>query len=390
MSPPDRPSFPRLRFALLLGGMIALAVVLYGVASRASEAARVAKWTAAQALPVVAVVHPGSSAAGRALELPGRLEAYARAPIYARVGGYVKSWTFDIGAAVKAGAVLAEIDTPDLDQQLLQARADLATAEANAELARTTARRWQKVVASGAVARQDADEKQGDLNAKESMVKAARANVERLSALKGYARLTAPFDGVVTARSADVGALVNAGSAAGQELFVVSDLRRLRVYVNVPQSLVPSVPFGTAAEIVVPDRPNAPLTAKVGASAQAVNAASGTTLMQLEVDNPEGTLLPGSYATVRLALPADATALSIPASALIVDAKGVAVAVVDGEHKVHLKPVRIARDYGKTVQIGSGLTVEDRVIESPPDGLAEGAAVRLAGEDVAAKAKPEP
>lgn len=390
MSPADRPSFPRLKFALILGGVVALAVVLSGVASRASESARLAQWTAAQALPVVAVVSPGSAGGARALELPGRLEAIARAPIYARVGGYLRSWTYDIGAAVKAGALLAELDTPDLDQQLLQARADLATAEANAALARTTAQRWQKVVQSGAVARQDADEKQGDLAAKESMVKAARANVERLSALKGYARLTAPFDGVVTARSVDVGALVNAGSAAGQELFVVSDLRRLRIYVNVPQSLVPSVPAGTTAEIVVPDHPNAPLTAKISASAQAVNAATGTTLMQLEVDNPEGLLLPGGYATVRLALQVDPNALSIPASALIFDAKGLAVAVVDAEHKVHLKPVRITRDLGKSVLIGSGLDAADRVIESPPDGLTEGAAVRLAGEDSATKGKPEP
>ena len=379
--PENRKPFRRLKLAAVIAAAVAFGVVAYGVATRAAENSRLKDWTEAQALPTVAVVTPVNAANGSALELPGRLEAYSRAPIYARVSGYLKNWKYDIGAAVKSGAVLAEIETPDLDQQLLQARADLTNAQANAELAQTTATRWQQVLKSGAVAKQDADEKLGDLRAKQALVKAAQANVERLAATKNFTRLTAPFDGVVTARNTDVGALINAGAAtgaAGQELFVVSDTRKLRVYVNVPQNYVPNVPGGTKAEIRVPEHPDKTYTAIVDASSQSVNANSGTTLMQLSVDNAAGELLPGGYANVRLDLPKGAAVLSLPPSALIFDAKGLSVATVGADNRVSLKPVTIARDLGKTVEIGSGITATDRVIENPPDGIAAGAEVRIA------------
>ena len=379
MSQLDRKkSWRGLRIAGALALVVALIIVAHGVITRAAEGSRLHDWTEAQALPTVAVISPGNDANSGGLELPGRLEAFTRAPIYARVSGYLKSWKYDIGARVKAGDLLAEIETPDLDQQLLQVRADLITAQANAALAQTTAKRWQSLASTGAVARQDVDEKIGDYTAKQAMVKAAMANVDRLIAMKNFTRIVAPFDGIVTARNTDVGALINVGGSSGQELFVVSDVRKLRVYVNVPQTNVPSVPPGTKATISVPDRPNAKYSATVESSSQSVNAASGTALMQLIVDNQADDLLPGGYASVRLDLANHGDALSVPASALIFDAKGLSIATVDPGNRVIIKPVTIARDLGKLVELGSGVAANDRVIESPPDGIATGAEVRIA------------
>jgi RND family efflux transporter MFP subunit len=385
MSPLDRKnSWRGLRIAGVIAVVAAIIIVAHGVITRAAESSRLHDWTEAQALPTVAVISPGNGANSSGLELPGRLEAFTRAPIYARVSGYLKSWKYDIGARVKAGDLLAEIETPDLDQQLLQVRADLTTAQANAALAQTTAKRWQSLANTGAVARQDVDDKVGDYTAKQAMVKAAMANVERLIAMKNFTHIVAPFDGVVTARNTDVGALINVGGASGQELFVVSDVRKLRVYVNVPQTNVPSVQPGTQATISVPDRPNAKYSATVESSSQSVNAASGTALMQLIVDNQAGDLLPGGYASVRLDLAGRGDVLSVPASALIFDAKGLSIATVDADNRVLIKPVTIARDLGKLVELGSGVAATDRVIESPPDGIASGAEVRIA----AAASKP--
>jgi RND family efflux transporter MFP subunit len=387
MSQPDHPlRAPRgLRTVGIVAAVAAVAIVAFGVITRAAERSRLRDWTEAQAIPVVAVSLPASSANSSGLELPGRLEAYARAPIYARINGYLKSWKHDIGARVKAGDLLAEIETPDLDQQLLQARADLVTAQANATLAQTTAKRWETVLKSGAVAKQDVDEKVADQNAKLAMVKSAQANVDRLVAMKAFARITAPFDGTVTARDTDVGALINAGSgsASGPQLFVVSDTRKLRVYVNVPQNYVPEVPPGTKGTIRVPEHADRSYAATVEASAQSVNAASGTTLMQLLVDNASEDLMPGGYASVHLDLPGNADALSVPASALIFDAKGLSVATVGSDNRVSIKAVTIARDLGKVIEIATGLSATDRVVENPPDGISTGTEVRIAGADKA-------
>lgn len=397
MSPPDRirtstPPRRGLRLTGVLVAIVAIIVVATGLYSRASGKARLREWTDAQSIPVVAVASPASGTNASALELPGRLEAYARAPIYARVSGYLKSWKYDIGAQVKAGQVLAEIETPDLDQQLQQARADLNTAQANEKLAEVTAERWQKILKSNAVSKQDVDEKVSDLAAKQAAVASAKANVDRYVAMKGFTRIVAPFDGVVTARNTDVGALINAGTAAGLELFVISDTHKLRAYVNVPQSYVPDVQPGTRAVLTVPDRPGKSYAATIETSSQSVSAASGTTLMQLVVDNPAAELLPGGYANARLQLPANATALSIPASALIFDANGLSVATVGSDNRVVVKPVRIARDLGSKIEIGAGLGADDRVIQNPPDGIADGAEVRIAANpktvDATAKGKP--
>jgi RND family efflux transporter MFP subunit len=384
MSPPDavRTSAPPRRGLRLTGIVFAIAaivIVATGLYSRASGNARLREWTDAQAIPIVAVAPPASGANAGALELPGRLEAYSRAPIYARVSGYLKSWKYDIGAHVKAGQVLAEIETPDLDQQLQQARADLNTAQANEKLAEVTAERWQKILKSNAVSKQDVDEKVSDLAAKRAAVASAKANVDRYVAMKGFTHIVAPFEGVVTARNTDVGALINAGTAAGLELFVISDTHKLRAYVNVPQAYVRSVQPGTKAELTVPEHPEKSYAATIETSSQAVTAASGTTLMQLVVDNSADELLPGSYANARLQLPSNAEALSIPASALIFDAKGLSVAIVGADNRVAVKTVTIARDLGSKIEIASGLGANDRVIQNPPDGIATGAEVRIAG-----------
>ncbi|MBB3226268.1 RND family efflux transporter MFP subunit [Luteibacter sp. Sphag1AF] len=372
----------RLRVAGIIAAIVILAIVVAGVATRANDARTISKWTDEQATPTVAVVEPESGDKGHDLQLPGRLEAYARAPIYARVSGYLKSWSADIGAKVKAGQLLAEIETPDLDQQLLQARADLASAQANAALAGTTAKRWEGMRDSDSVSKQEVDEKTGDFTAKQALARSAQANVDRIMALKSFTRIVAPFDGVVTARETDVGALINAGGG-GQELFVVSDTHTLRMYVNVPQNYAPSIREGASATLSVPEYPGQTFTGKVEASANAINAATGTTLVQVAVDNRDGKLLPGSYASVKFDLPSDAGSLRVPASALVFDDKGLRVAVVDAQNKVAFKQVTITRDYGKSVQLGSGIAAGDRVIESPPDGLADGDTVRIAAPDKA-------
>ncbi|MCI2244821.1 efflux RND transporter periplasmic adaptor subunit [Xanthomonas sp. PPL568] len=377
MSPDQSSPVPprRLRLAALIAAIVVLAIVVAGVATRAGDARRLRTWTADQAVPTVAVVAPQTAQGDGVLNLPGRLEAYARAPIFARASGYLKWWKTDIGAKVKAGDVLAEIETPDLDQQLLQAKADLANARVNAALAQTTAKRWQTMGQTEVVSKQAVDEKTGDYDAKRALAQSAQANLDHLQALKRFATLVAPFDGTVTARDTDVGALINAGG--GQELFVVSDTRKLRMYVNVPQSDAPSVRTGSRVTLTVPEYPGQTFNGVVDSASGAVNAASGTTLVQVAVDNQDGKLLPGGYASVRLDLPADAARLRVPASALVFDDKGLRVAVVDAHDTVAFKPVTIARDFGKTVELGSGVAAGDRLIESPPDGLADGDKVRI-------------
>ncbi|RKP55783.1 efflux RND transporter periplasmic adaptor subunit [Pararobbsia silviterrae] len=373
------PPLPRgrVKSVVIVGAIIALAVVAAGVAVRATDARHLKSWTDEQAVPSVSVIVPIHDAKAPALILPGRIEAFTRAPIYARVNGYLKSWAVDIGTPVKAGQVLGLIETPEIDQQLLQARADLASAQANAQLAATTAHRWQAMLGSDSVSKQEVDERTGDYTSKTALVQAAQANVDRLVATKGFARIVAPFDGVVTARDTDVGALINAGGT-GQELFVVSDVHQLRVYVQLPQNYAPSVRIGTTAQLTVPEYPNRTFTGRVIAKADAVNAASGTTLVQLLVDNPRTALLPGAFANVSFSLPVQPDALRVPASALVFDQRGTTLATLGADNKVQFKKVTIVRDFGDSVEIGSGLAQSDRVIDTPPDGLADGDAVEIA------------
>jgi len=383
------PSQKLSKRGLRLAGIVVAAalavIVVIGLITRATQAKSLKTWTQEQAVPTVNVVAPEPGKAGPVLDLPGQLQAYTRAPIYAQVSGYLKEWKTDIGTPVKAGQLLGEISTPELDQQLQQARADLASTKANADLAGVTAKRWQAMLGSDSVAQQDVDQRTADYTAKLAQMKAAQANVDRLEAAKAFARIVAPFDGVVTARDTDVGALINAGGGTGPELFVVSDIHKLRVYVQVPQRYGPSIRPGSNAVLMVPEYPGRDFHAQVVATSNAINATSGTTLVQLQVDNTGNPLMPGAFAHVRFNLPVDATALRVPASSLIFDNAGLRVATVGEGDKVAFKKVSILFDYGKTVEIGSGLDAGDRVIDSPPDGVKDGDAVKIATDDAAAK-----
>ncbi|WP_233835368.1 efflux RND transporter periplasmic adaptor subunit [Paraburkholderia sp. ZP32-5] len=377
--PANPPSRRPLRTAGIVGLLIVLGIVATGITLRAMEARKLKAWTDAQSVQTVSLIQPMRDTQGPALQLPGRLEAYTRAPIFAQVSGYLKSWNVDIGARVKAGQVLAEIETPELDQQLVQARADLQSAQANALVAGTTAKRWEALRGSDSVAQQDVDQRTADYTAKAAIAAAAKANVDRLIATKAFARIVAPFNGVVTARDTDVGALVNAGAGGvGQELFEVSDVKQLRVYVQVPQNYAPAIHDGTNATLSVPAYPDQQFTARVIAAADSVNSSSGTTLVQLLVDNANGKLLPGGYASLKFNLPVSANAIRIPASALVFDSRGTVVATLGANGQVLFKQVKISRDFGDSVEIGAGLSPTDRVIDTPPDGLADGDHVEVA------------
>jgi len=362
-------------------GVAAVALVAFlvvtGIAERETGSARLREWTEAQATPTVALASLDPQPGVASLDLPGRLRAAAQAPIFARVSGYVKTRKVDIGDVVKAGQTLAEIEAPDLDQQLQQAKADLASAAASAKLSLLTLERGRTLLTSAAVSQQDLDQRTADLGAKQAAVKAAEANVERLQALAGYERVAAPFDGVVTARNTDVGALINAGSSATPPMFVVSDLKRLLVTIYVPQNDVPSIRIGATAAIVAPEYPGRTFAATIEASSRSVDAASGATLMQLGVDNADGALMPGAYASVHFDLPGAAGVFRVPAAALIFDRRGLRIATVDAHNRVAMKTVTIARDLGAEVEIGSGLVAVDRIIASPADGLVDGDEVRV-------------
>ncbi len=372
----------------VLAGVALVVVVITGIRAREQSDEKLKEWTDDQAVPTVAVTQPDAKVTNPTIDLPGRLEAYYRAPIFARVQGYLKSWSVDIGARVKAGQVIAEIEAPDLDQQLMQAKADLASAEASAKLSAATLARRNTLIASNFVSMQEIDERTADLSNKDGTVKADQANVERLEALSAYKKITAPFDGIVTARDTDVGALINAGGGTGPAMFVISDISKLRVYVNVPQNYVPQIKIGAKAVITVPEYPNRTFQATVEASAQAVDVSSGTTRMQLGLNNSGGELMPGGYSNVRLSLQRDSVPLSIPASALIFNQNGLRVATVGPGDKIRFKTVTIARDLGRTIELDSGLTQEDRVVVTPPDGIADGDQVRVAGATAKA-GKPE-
>jgi RND family efflux transporter MFP subunit len=369
-----------LRIAGLSAAALAIAIVATGLATRKMADAHLSEWTEKQAVPTVVIASADTRGRRSSIDLPGRLEAYAQAQLFARVSGYLKEWKADIGTPVKSGQMIAEIDAPDLDQQIMQSQANLASAQANAALAATTLQRGQSLIPSGAISKSDLDQRTADASNKAGLAKAAQADLDRMRVLEKYKKIVAPFDGLVTARSTDVGALINAGGSGGQALFVVSDVSKLRLYVNLPQKYAPGIKVGTKAALTVPEYPSRTFTAVVEATAQAVDPASGTTRIQLVVDNANGELMTGAFANVRLDLPSPEVAINVPASALIFDQSGLRVATIGTDNRVVLKQVTIARDLGKEVEIASGLTPEDRVVEVPPDGIASGDLVRIAGE----------
>jgi multidrug efflux system membrane fusion protein len=357
---------------------LAAGIVAVGALSRVQADQHLRRWTSAQAIPAVRLADAGGVNVQN-LVLPGSVQAFYTAPIHARVSGYLKRWYADIGSPVKAGQVLAEIDTPDLDQQLNQGKADLATAVANQQLSQITAQRWAGLLAKDAVSRQDADNRNGDLAAKTALVASARANVQRLEALESFKRITAPFDGVVTTRSTDVGALITVGGPTDIPLFTVAAENRLRIYVQVPQNYSADIKPGMTASFTVPEHPGRAFTAQVDTSADAITPQSGTLNVQLQIDNTDHQLKPGAYAQVRFDLPADNGAIRLPASALMFRDAGMSVAVLGPGGRVVMKPISIGRDFGATVEVAYGLAPSDRVIDNPPDSLRAGDLVRVSG-----------
>jgi RND family efflux transporter MFP subunit len=379
--PLHRPSRRALVTAAAVAGGLAGLIVVTGLVSRAHDSALTKHWTDDQAVPVVSLVSPTSQSGAQALVLPGNLQAFYNAPIYARVSGYLHAWNRDIGARVKTGELLATIDTPELDQQLIHARADLASAEADMQLASTTAQRWERLLAQDAVSKQETDEKTGDLAVKTAHVNSAKAEVNRLLALKAFSRIVAPFDGVVTARKTDIGALINAGAGAStsSELFDVAKINQLRLYVSVPQSDTARLRPGVTATLTVPEYPGRVFPATLTTTAKAVSDRSGTLLVELLVNNADEQLQAGDYATVKFDIPpvgAGGT-LEVPSSALLFRKTGMEAALVGPDGRIHLRHVTIARDLGTSVEVSSGLSASDRIVDNPPDSLAEGQSVRV-------------
>lgn len=361
-----------------LGAVAAIAVS--GILDRFHADRVLTRVTDAAAVPTVSVVKPVSDTKPNELVLPGDIQAWYTAPIYARVPGYLKMWYKDYGALVKAGDLLGEIDAPDLDQEYERAKGDLKTAMANLKLADITAQRWQKLVNADAVSRQDTDVKVQTYAATRAAAEAAQANVSRLAALEGFKRLIAPFDGVVTARKTDVGALINVGSGVGPEMFEVSDVHEMRVYVLVPQAYTAQIKVGMKTELALPQFPRRRFPATVATTAQAINTSSRTLLVELHAPNPAGELVPGTYAQIFFELPADADALRVPVSALVFQEHGLQVATLDATNRVVMKNVQIGLDMGATVEIVAGLATADRVIDSPPDSIQTGDLVRVMGD----------
>jgi RND family efflux transporter MFP subunit len=370
------------RRRLLLVGMIALvaagAVAAYGLISRARSNQDLAQWTNVQAVPTVALAKLVRGAAEQILILPGDIQPYNKAAIYARVNGYLKNWNKDIGAQVRAGEVLASIDAPDLDQQLAQARATLASAKANYGIAATTANRYGILIEKQVTSQQLADQTAADAAAKEAVTDANEANVRQLEAMQSFKQIVAPFDGVVTARNTNIGALINAGNTAGQELFEVSDLHRVRIYVQVPQAFTANLRPGLKATFEMPQYPGQKYDATLITTSSAVNAMSRSMLVELQADNPDGKFLGGAYCRVNFQIPSDPNVVRIPATALTPVDRGVQVAIVGDGNKVVLKPIQLGRDFGDTVEVAAGLDPQDRVIDSPPETLQSGDVVQLA------------
>src|SRR5215469_10671118 len=368
----------RTRRYVLIAVVAALVLAIWGILSRLSARNGLERQSAAAAIPTVVTARPRAGPSSNTLVLPGSVQAYYEAPIYARTSGYLKVWHTDIGTNVKKGQLLAEIDTPEVDQQLRQAQADLATAQANYDLARSTNERWQGLLATQSVSQQDADERAGDAAAKAAVRQSAAANVARLQELESFKRVLAPFDGVVTQRNTDVGALINAGQGApANALFRVADTHRLRIYVSVPQSYAAGISEGMPAKLEFADHPGRLFTATVSSSARALDAASRTLQVELQIDNAKGELLPGSYAQVHFDLPASPGTLRIPVNTVIFRSTGLQVATVDGD-RVRLKKITPGRDFGTEIEVLAGLEPTDVLVLNPPDSIVDGAQVRLA------------
>jgi RND family efflux transporter MFP subunit len=368
------------RLGPAVGGMLLLAIALglafWGIGTRAKALSEVTKETRDAAVRTVAVIEPERGAPRQEITLPGTLEAFTDAPIYARTNGYLRKRYVDIGATVHAGQVLADIDTPEVDQQLEQARADLATAEANARLAQSTAERYRDLIKTDSVSKQDLDNANGSLEAKTTAVNSAKANVKRLEQLHGFGTITAPFDGVITVRNVDVGALIDSGSNA-KELFHEAAVHRLRLFVNVPEIYSRAAVAGMTADLTLAEFPGRTFAGTLARTAQAIDVASRTLLTEIDVENAKRELLPGSYAEVHLKVSTDAATFKLPVNAVMFRTEGVQVALVDANGHVVLHPITLGRDYGNAVEVVAGLAGGERIIVNPPDSIESGEMVRV-------------
>jgi RND family efflux transporter MFP subunit len=366
---------------LLMVGIIALiaagGIAANGLISRARSKQDLIQWTNAQAIPTVALAKLVMGDAEQRLILPGSLQPYSKATIYARVNGYLKNWNKDIGAQVKAGEVLASIETPDLDQQLAQARATLASAKASHDIAAITAERNNSLLKTQSVSQQIADQTAADAEAKKAIMDASAAYVRQLEAMQSFKEIVAPFDGVVTARNTDIGALINSGST-GQSLFEISDLHRIRIYVQVPQAFTADLRPGLKATFEMPQYAGRKFDATLVTTSNAMNETSRSMLVELQADNPDGKLFGGTYCRVDFQIPSDQNMVRLPATALMPVNRGVQVAVLGDNNKVVLKSIQLGRDFGDTVEVTAGLAAQDRVIDSPPETLQTGNTVQLA------------
>jgi len=360
--------------------VIVAAIVAAGIIPRIRARAALRTETREMAIPLVMVLHPQKGAPQQEILLPGNMQAFIDSPIYARTDGYLKKWYVDIGGRAKAGQLLAEIETPEVDAQFRQALADLNTAQANFSLSEITYNRYENLKGTDSVAKQDVDNAVGDYEAKKAMVVSAQANVKRLEDLVSFEKVYAPFDGVITARDTDIGDLIDAGTNGGtaKELFHIAAIRTLRVYINVPQIYSAAVKPGIGAYLTLQEFPGRTFDGKVVRTANAIDLASRTLLVEVDVPNPTGELLPGAYTQVHLKIPTGAPTYVLPVTTLIFRTAGMQVATVKNGNTVALVSISIGRDFGTAVEVVSGLTDSDVVIDSPPDSLVEGEEVRIA------------
>jgi RND family efflux transporter MFP subunit len=365
------------RYALILL-IVALILAVWGVASRVYSRNQLGRETAQEAIPVVIVEKPSASPPSEDLVLPGSVQAFVEAPIFARTSGYLRTWYTDIGDAVKKGQLMAEIETPEVDQQLRQSVADLATAHANDELAQTTDVRWKGLLANQAVSQQDADTRAGQAAASKAQAASAQANVGRLRELESFKRIVAPFDGVVTARNTDIGALIAAGQTSGSALFRVADTQKLRIYVDVPEPYAAQAQPGIDVQLRFNEHPGKDYPATLVRTARALDPTLRTLRVELQVDNSQGELFPGAYAEVHFKLPGSNSTFRVPATALIFRSQGLQIATVGSDNKARLRSIVQGRDFGTSVEVLSGVSANDQVVINPPDSLSDGGTVRIA------------
>jgi RND family efflux transporter MFP subunit len=391
MDPADQEQ-PRTKgsriFTILFVVVIVLVILgAFTLFQRHTQYQALAKETETLAIPTVAVIHASVESAEEDLVLPGAMQAYVESPIYARTNGYLKKWYHDIGSRVRQGDLLADIDTPEVDQQLSQARADLNTSQANANLSKITAARYQELIKTDGVSKQEVDNAVGDLEAKVASVKSAEANVRRLEELESFKHIYAPFSGVITKRSVDTGTLINAGNGgASEQLFSLAQTDPIRAYVSVPEAYAPSIRAGLGAYLELTQYPGQKFQGKVVRTAESIDPGTRTLLTEVDVPNHNGALLPGGYAQAHLQVKVTGARLAVPVNALIFRSEGLRAIVVDTNHRAHLRAITVGRDYGTTLEVLQGLAANDWIVLNPADSLDDGQEVRV--KEIAQKDAP--